>query len=81
MPPVVTIESVSAAFGLLVVIVALAKSLFAVARFFVELSANVKTLTTAVELLTAELKSHSRQVNALRERVSALESWREEVRT
>lgn len=59
-----------------------AKAAFAIARFFIELASSVRALTDSVQGLTQKFDDHASLVTSdmttLRERVSALESWREE---
>lgn len=74
------LEQIAAVIGIAVAVISLAKAGFAVARFFADLSANIKALTDAVRTLTSRLDAHTGEVNDLRERVAALESWREDVR-
>jgi hypothetical protein len=60
---------------------AVLKAGWAVAQFFVGLSKGVENLTTAVTALTKRFDAHTRIVEDdlgdVRERVAALESWRE----
>ena len=70
------LEYVATAVGAAVALVSLARAGISVTRFFSDLSINLQTLTDAVRMLTQELKNHANEVSALRERVSALESWR-----
>lgn len=58
---------------------ALVKLLFAGARFFSDLAANLRALTDAVRALTLRLDDHGKDFGHLRERVAALESWREDL--
>lgn len=57
------------------------KVLFAIARFFIELSNSVKTLTRTFEKFTQRFDAHAALVTAdiadVRERTVALESWRQ----
>ena len=73
------LEQAATAVGGIVALLSIIKAGVAVTRFFSDLSVNLQTLTEAVRSLTGELKSHATEVNALRERVASLESWREDV--
>jgi hypothetical protein len=72
------LEQAATAVGVIVALISVAKAGIAVTRFFSDLSINLQTLTEAVRSLTGELKNHATEVNALRERVASLESWRED---
>lgn len=60
----------------------IAKAAWAVAQFFIGLSEGLKSLTHAVQQLTNRFDAHTAVVTDdladVRERVSALESWRRE---
>lgn len=73
------LEQVATIIGIAVAVTSIAKAGFAVARFFADLSANLRALTDAVKVLTARLDEHRSEFSDLRERVAALESWREDV--
>ena len=73
----ITLEHVMAALALCGAAFALVKLMFALARFFADLAANLRALTEAVKALTQRLDDHGRDFGHLRERVAALESWRE----
>lgn len=72
------LEKAGAALAAIVALISIAKALWAVAGFFVELAANVRTLTDAVRTLTDKLDGHVGEMSDLRERVAVLEAWREE---
>jgi len=72
------LEQAATAIGGIVALLSIIKAGVAVTRFFGDLSVNLQTLTEAVRSLTGELKNHATEVNALRERVASLESWRED---
>jgi hypothetical protein len=74
------LEQAATVVGAVVALVSLAKAAISITRFFSDLSINLQTLTEAVRMLTQELKNHANEVSALRERVSALESWRRDER-
>ena len=73
------LEQASILIGLAVAVVSLAKAGLAAARFFSDLAANLRALTEAVRALTMRLDDHGRDFGHLRERVAALESWREDL--
>lgn len=73
------LEQLGTALAVAVALVSLAKAGFAMARFFAGLSANLQALTDAVKTLTRRLDSHTSDFGDLRERVAALESWREDL--
>lgn len=73
------LEQVAIIVGIAVSGLSVAKAGFAVARFFADLSANLRALTDAVKVLTQRLDDHRSEFGDLRERVSALESWREDI--
>jgi hypothetical protein len=66
---------------LLVGVISIAKVLWAIAEFFIGMSKTLKTLTTSVERLTHRFEQHYEDVSEdladARERIAALESWRE----
>lgn len=64
--------------GCAVALSSILKAGFAVAQFFADLSANIRALTDAVRTLTTRLDEHRTEFSTLRERVAALESWRED---
>lgn len=74
-------QHIAAAVGILVGSVTLAKALWAIAQFFVGLSKGLENLTSAVRALTKRFDDHTKIVtndlSDVRERVAALESWRE----
>lgn len=74
-----TLEQMVALVGLLGAAFALVKLMFATARFFSDLASNIRALTEAVKALTQRLDDHGRDFGHLRERVAALESWREDL--
>lgn len=61
--------------------IAILKAGWAVAEFFVGLAEGVKSLTAAVHALTERFDEHTQVVTEdlsdVRERVAALESWRQ----
>lgn len=73
------LEQIAIVVGIAVSGISVAKAGFAVARFFADLSANLRALTEAVKVLTQRLDDHRSEFSDLRERVSALESWREDI--
>ena len=73
------LEQTATAIGILVALVTVAKAAVAVTRFFSDLSTNLVALTEAVKLLTNRIDLHSREFSEIRERVAALESWREDI--
>lgn len=66
---------------LLVGVISIAKLLWSVADFFIGMSKTLKTLTTSVERLTHRFEQHYEDVSEdladARERIAALEAWRE----
>jgi cell shape-determining protein MreC len=66
---------------LLVGVISIAKVLWAVAEFFIGMSKTLKSLTSSVEKLTERFEAHYADVSEdladARERIAALEAWRE----
>lgn len=73
------LEQVVAVVGLVGAALAFVRLSLATARFFADLAANLRALTDAVRALTQRLDDHGRDFGHLRERVAALESWREDL--
>lgn len=67
--------------ALVVGLLSIAKVLWAVAEFFIGMSKTLKSLTHSVEKLTARFEAHYADVSEdladARERIAALEAWRE----
>ena len=72
------VEQAIAAIGAVVSVIAIVRAGFAVATFFSDLASNLRALTEAVRALTTQLNEHRSEFGDLRERVAALESWRED---
>ena len=77
--PMTTIEQVGILTGATVSVIAIVRAGFAVSAFFADLASSLKALTDAVKQLTVRLDEHRSEFTDLRERVAALESWREDV--
>ena len=66
---------------LLVGVISISKVLWAIAEFFIGMSKTLKSLSTSVEKLTERFEAHYADVSEdladARERIAALEAWRE----
>lgn len=72
------LEKASIVLGVVISTGAILRGGFAMASFFAELKEAIKSLTDAVHQLTERFNLHAEEMGTMRERVAALESWRQD---